>query len=201
VLPPSGAEWEVATLRALDRQQLVSFNSGLWLEGIANGFVMWGVIGVATVVAVWRRRPLLAASFFLGFGVLYLNIFFGWLLWDRPRPSIIAEGIASPGALGSYPSGHVAQAVFVYGLLGYLWARRSPSAVEKLFALLVVATVVAVVGLGRLRLGAHWPADLVAGAVIATVWTAGVAHSLARGESGTGLSGAAPRHPAKAGTQ
>jgi undecaprenyl-diphosphatase len=169
---------ERGVLRALDAADPVSFNSALWLEGLANGFVMWIAVGVATLLAARARKPLLAASFFLGFGVLYINIFFGWFLWPRARPSIIAEGLASPGALSSYPSGHAAQAVFVYGMFAFLWIRRARSSMEKVAAVLAVLFVVGVVGFGRLRLGSHWPSDLAAGYLIAAVWTFGVTRAL-----------------------
>lgn len=174
--------WERGVLRRLDSADPVSFNSALWLEGLANGFVMWITVGVAAILAARAGKPLLAASFFLGFGVLYANIFLGWLLWPRERPSIIAEGLASPGALSSYPSGHTAQAVFVYGLLGYLWLRRTGRAAEKAAALAAFLFVVGVVSFGRLRLGSHWPSDLAAGFLIASFWTFGVTRSLRAAE-------------------
>lgn len=180
---PDVIAWERDVLRNLEAADPVSFNSALWLEGLANGFVMWIAVGISAVMAARARRPLLAASFLLGFGVLYMNIFFGWLLWPRQRPSIIAEGLASPGALSSYPSGHAAQSVFVYGMFAYLWIRLARSRLEKATALLAMLFVVAVVCFGRLRLGSHWPSDLVAGFVIAAFWTYGTTRALKAAET------------------
>lgn len=178
LLPAPERSWEQRALLSIEANDLVSFNSALWLEGPANGFVMWGVVWVAALVAAWRRRPLIAASFLLGFGVLYFNIFLGWGLWPRTRPALIAEGVASPGALGSYPSGHVAQAVFVYGLLSYLWLRASASRAERVAGVAALVVLIAIIGFARLRLGSHWPSDLAAGFVISAVWTFGVIDSL-----------------------
>lgn len=85
----------------VDRLEWLTFNTALWLEGPANGFVMWGLVAAWSPLAAWQRMPLLAATLFLGFGVLYLNIFLGWLLWPRPRSDLIADGLASrvPSAL------------------------------------------------------------------------------------------------------
>jgi membrane-associated phospholipid phosphatase len=173
------AAQERGVLRWFEQQSAVSFNFALWLEGPANGFVLWGVVGVCSAVAVWRRRPLLALSFFLGFGSLYFNIVLGWVLWPRPRPEMIAAGIASPGTLSAYPSGHVAQAIFVYGFLAYLWLRGSRHSGEKIFGVALVAAIAVVIGCARLRLGSHWPSDLVAGLVIGAVWLTGVIRSYA----------------------
>lgn len=104
----------------VDRLEWLTFNTALWLEGPANGFVMSGLVAAWSPLAAWQRMPLLAATLFLGFGVLYLNIFLGWLLWPRPQPDLIANWLASPGALSAYPSGHVAQATFVYGMFAFL---------------------------------------------------------------------------------
>jgi undecaprenyl-diphosphatase len=172
--------WESEVLRSLDAQRLVSFNTGLWIEAFGNGFILWTLVLAATFLAAWHRLPLVAASLFLGFGSLYANIVAGWMLWPRERPTLIQGGAASPGALGSFPSGHVAQAVFVYGLLAYLWIRASPSPGERLAAGGAVILMVAAVALGRLRLGAHWPSDIAAGLVVGGVWLAGVAHALSR---------------------
>ena len=166
-------------LQWVDRQEWLTFNTALWLEGPANGFVMWGLVAASSLLAAWQRRPLLAATLFLGFGVLYMNIFLGWILWPRPRPDLIADGLASPGSLSAYPSGHVAQAIFVYGMFAFLWLRRTAVFSEKLFGYLLALAVVGVVGFARLRAGSHWPSDLIAGLIIGVFWTVGAARSLA----------------------
>ena len=172
--------WEREALLSMDRQKFISFNSALWIEAPGNGFIQWGLVTVSACVAAWLRKPLLAASFFLGFGSLYLNILLGWFLWPRERPTLIAEGMASPGMLSSYPSGHVAQAVFVYGLLASIWWRQTAHWGERALATGLVGLMVSVIGIGRLRLGAHWPSDLLAGFLIGGVWLAVVILALNR---------------------
>jgi undecaprenyl-diphosphatase len=72
--------------------------------------------------------------------------------------------------LHSFPSGHAALCIAVYGFLAYLWIRASKSVAEKVFAVVVVALLTTVVSLARVRLGSHWPSDIVAGAVIGIAW-------------------------------
>jgi membrane-associated phospholipid phosphatase len=180
---PALADWESRTMARIDQQTLLSFNWALWLEGLGNGFVLWGAVLVAAGLAAWTFRPLLAASFLFGFGSLYLNVIAGWLLWDRERPTVVLDGIASPATLSGFPSGHVAQSVFFYGLVCFLWLRLSRRASERAFGIVLLLAVVAVVGVGRLRLGAHWPTDVVGGLVIGGVWTAAVALAVARGDA------------------
>ena len=71
----------------------------------------------------------------------------------------------------------------VYGLLAYLWARSSRSAAERILAVLLLAALLVTVGWARLRLGAHWPSDVLVGYVIGAAWLATVILALRRAES------------------
>lgn len=175
--------WEAGVVRWLDTQQYLSFNFGLWLEGPANGFVLWFVVLYASGVAGWRERPLIALSLLTGYTLMYLPIVTGWIAWDRPRPMLIAGGIGSPGGVfRSFPSGHTIQAVFAYGFLAYLWFRLAPRRLERATIVLLYLLVLCAVTAGRLRLGAHWPSDVVAGLLIGAAWLAAVLATLRRAE-------------------
>lgn len=171
---------ERAAIEALDGLRWPSFTMAMWLEPLGSAFVLWPLMAAAAGFAAWRGRPLHALSLLLGYGSVFLHVLTGWLLWNRPRPTLIADGLGSPGALHSFPSGHVAQAVFTYGILAYLWCAASRSRSERILVAALAAAVVAVVTLGRLRLGAHWPSDVVAAVAVAGVWTVAVAIALRR---------------------
>jgi undecaprenyl-diphosphatase len=82
----------------------------------------------------------------------------------------------------AFPSGHVVHTVFAYGLLALWWMGATRSRGERVVAGLFAVAAVVTVALGRLRLGAHWPSDVAAAAVIGAVWLAAVAHAVRRGE-------------------
>lgn len=165
--------WEAGVVRWFARSAPFSFNTAMWLEGIANGFVLWAVMLLGGAVAARRGRPFLALSFLVGYSAAYLPILTGWLAWERERPHLIAGGIADPGGIfHSFPSGHMVQATFAYGLLLWLWRRASGSATERAAIVLLFLLLALVVGAGRVRVGAHWPTDVAAGFVLGVAWLA-----------------------------
>jgi undecaprenyl-diphosphatase len=63
---------------------------------------------------------------------------------------------------GSFPSGHVIHAVIIFGLVPFLlWILTNRPAVLRL-GFVVFAVVVLFVAWSRVRLGAHWPSDVIA---------------------------------------
>lgn len=159
-----------------------SFNAAIWIETPGNSVFLIPVMLAAAVVATRRGLPLHALSIVAAFALIDTVILLGWLVWDRPRPTLVYDGIAAPG-WHSFPSGHVAQTVSMYGLFGYFWMRASARRSEQIFVALLVALLIGGVSLSRLRLGAHWPSDVVAGGLIGASWLAVVIVALRRAEA------------------
>ena len=168
-LAESGAlSWEREMILGLEDDRLLSFHDAAWLQAFGSSAMMVPLVFLATGMALWMHGPIRAAGIFAAFLIAKVLVFSGWAMWERARPDFINEGIGVPAGLGSYPSGHIVQLVAVYGLLVYYWARASRSWAEQLVAWLLLAVLVVATGAARLRVGAHWPSDLVAGVVIGT---------------------------------
>lgn len=183
-LAAAGAlEWEERALRDFVAAAPLTFNTAIWMDAAGNGLVLW--LGVLTfaALAAWQGLALRALTLLVGFTAAYLPFVSGWLLWRRARPLEVAGGIATPGSLSSFPSGHVVQAVVAFGILAHLWASRTPSRAEAFLAWLVALAGVAAVVVARLRLGAHWPSDLVAAFILGAAWLAVLVIALRRAES------------------
>lgn len=177
-------EWERGAVEWVVAALPISFSTAMWLEGVGNGFVLWGLMLFSAGMAAWARRPLRCLAFLMGYSLVYVVIAAGWWMWDRPRPDLVMQGLASPGGFfRAYPSGHVVQSTFAYGLLTWQWIREATRTSERLTAAILCVLLIAVVALGRLRLGVHWPSDLLAGAVIGGGWVAAVAISTGWAES------------------
>ncbi len=160
----------------------ISFHAAIWVETPGNSVFLIPVILVAAIIAIWWNAPLRALSIVAAFAIIDTIVLIGWLMWDRQRPTLIYDGAASPG-FHSFPSGHVAQTIAVYGLLAYFWISASHRRAEQLLALGLCALLVVAVGLARLCLGTHWPSDLAAGAVVGGVWLTAIIVALRKAEA------------------
>lgn len=165
--------WEAEFVRGFEQRAPFSFGWAIWIESPGNGVILWPLVVVAAAIAAWQRRTLLALTIAGGFVMLDAAVLLGWKLWPRARPDLIAGGVASSAeSFSAFPSGHVSQTVVVYGLLAALWLRGTRLRGEKIFGWSLVALLALAVGASRLRLGAHWPTDVVAGALLGAFWLA-----------------------------
>lgn len=170
--------WDERTLRSIERGR-VSFQNAILLESPGNLIYMIPLVVCVAVVAIRWRRPVFAVTVVASYVIARAIVIVGWSLWDRPRPTLIAEGVAAP-PLHSYPSGHIVLAMSVYLPLAYAWGRASKSNVERAIAMLLAITWCAAAGYARVRLGSHWPSDVIAGGVLGLAWAAVVIFTLAR---------------------
>ncbi len=119
-------------------------------------FVVAG--GIVAFVVLWRRcRGSALTLGSLVAAALTVDIALK-LVVDRPRPPNPAVNTE----FGSFPSGHVIHAVVIFGLVPFLlWILTNSPALLRL-GFVVFAVVALSVALSRVRLGAHWPSDVIA---------------------------------------
>jgi undecaprenyl-diphosphatase len=118
-----------------------------------------GALGLA-LRGRWRSGVVLI----LAYVVTDLTVALVKLLVSRPRPD---ANLTEAGGF-SFPSGHSAMSMVVYGCLAFALARTVRGFPRVAFALAGGLLVVAI-GLSRIYLGVHYPSDVIAG------WTTGAA--------------------------
>lgn len=169
--------WESGALERLRDHGPFTLSTAVWWQTFGTDITLVILIILTAGIAVWARRPLTAWSIALAFLVMDPIVRIGWLLWDRARPRILYDGIASP-AFHSFPSGHTGKTLAVYGILTFIWVRASRSVIERVIAVLLLAAIASVVPLGRVSMGVHWPSDILAGWIIGLYWLIVLASAL-----------------------
>ena len=173
---------ETALLQRVLEILPMSFHAAIWIETPGNSVFLLPITLLATIIAIWWGAPLRALSLAAAFVLIDTLVLIGWWVWDRPRPDLVYGGIAAPG-FHAFPSGHVAQTIAVYGLLAYFWAASSARRLERALAITLCALLVVIVALSRIRLGAHWPSDVAAGALLGGAWLTALIVALRRAEA------------------
>ncbi len=104
------------------------------------------------------RHAFFAASTLVGTALLNTTIKH---LFSRARPEVIADPLSS----FSMPSGHASASFAFFLVLGVL-ASRDKAPRVRLTWMLLAAMPAAFIALSRVYLGAHWPSDIIAGALL-----------------------------------
>ena len=113
------------------------------------------IIGARLYFGRWPESLFIATAMVIELSVFLLVT----LLVHRARPAVPELDISPPTS--SFPSGHTAAALALYGALALLIYRRTRRRYAWLLLLMPLA-----VGLARLYRGMHHPSDVVAGLVL-----------------------------------
>jgi membrane-associated phospholipid phosphatase len=164
---------------------------GLFATEFGTSAYMFAYSALIALVAIWGLRQghrtwrgeslrLIAERAFYFFAAIAISGLLAQLikhLVGRARPPLLAvdgpyhfEGIAFTNALASFPSGHTTSAFAAAVALSYM----RPDWRNWLFG------GAALIGLSRVLVGAHFPSDVVGGAVLGATVSAAVARSFAR---------------------
>ena len=163
--------WDLSLARSIQSISIPGFEKvmiGVSLFG--NGWIPWVLVvgaGLALVKIGLRAEGVLCMS----------GAASGWvvnqllkLLIGRPRPSYTLVNVAGVFHFDSFPSGHVVFFVEFFGLLlffSYVVLKRGPLRHAALFS---CALLIALVGVSRVYLGAHWPSDVVGAYLAGGIW-------------------------------
>ena len=112
----------------------------------------------------WKRAALWLAIAMIGSVLLDLALKYAY---HRVRP---AAFFGSPARYYSFPSGHALSSLCFYGVMAGLLSARTKSVWLRVVIWVIAAALVVAIGLSRIYLGVHYPSDVLAGYLAATVW-------------------------------
>lgn len=146
-------------------------SAGMTRAMTAISLLGYNVLIVELVIALavfaklkWRRAALWLTIAMAGSLVLDLTLKY---IYHRTRPTAYF-GMAPHSY--SFPSGHAMCAFCFYGVLAGLLSARTKPLVWRLLIWVAATALVIAIGLSRIYLGVHYPSDVVAGYLAATVW-------------------------------
>lgn len=130
---------------------------------------------LATYIFYRKNLQLAAALLVVSVpGAAILGIFLK-SFYQRARPELFDLGYTAP--FFSFPSGHAITAISFYGVLTLLTARRL-GGWRRWTVTAAGAVLVLLIGFSRLYFGVHYPSDIVAGYLCATIWVGTVGAAL-----------------------
>jgi len=161
------------TGQKLDSWVFLTFNlrgrRPVWLDQVMSGFTQIGsgfaALGIALVLFLTRNSSL---AYELLLGTLTLLVVVSLVKWvvrrARPFISLTQARIVGYRPRGrSFPSGHTSQSFFIATLM-----------IQHFHVSLGLATLLYslafMVGVTRMYVGAHYPRDVLAGAILGTAW-------------------------------
>jgi membrane-associated phospholipid phosphatase len=129
-------------------------------------------IGLSIVLVLVLRWWLGRWRESVGVAVAILGELFVFLLVtntvDRPRPPVPRLDVAPPTS--SFPSGHTAAAVALYGCLAVIVLRQLAARWAAWLVALLCCCVPVIVAVSRVYRGMHYPSDVTFGALGGGIW-------------------------------
>jgi undecaprenyl-diphosphatase len=130
-----------------------------------NILILELAIAIAVFVFLhWRRAAIWLAVTMAGALALDLAL---KSAFHRPRPTPFFG--AAPSSF-SFPSGHALCSFCFYAVLAGLVATRVQSLFLRIMVGVVAAALVIAIGVSRIYLGVHYPSDVIAGYLAASMW-------------------------------
>lgn len=144
-----------------------------WMDTLMVAITMLAdtavIVGFAGIIGLWllMQRNVSALLHWVAalvFGTILIRILKFSLQVPRPDPTMYT-GTSS----FSFPSAHATMAMLTYGFLAVLITREMPPA-KRMRIYLGAGTIILLVALSRLYLGAHWFSDVLGGLTLGLLW-------------------------------
>ncbi|MEP0918557.1 phosphatase PAP2 family protein [Leptolyngbya sp. DQ-M1] len=137
----------------------------LFVTAIGDPMVLVIVAVIMSLVLLRHQRSQAMTIAIGGVGALGLNLLLK-RLFERARPELWSRVVEVN--FYSFPSGHAMLSIVMYGLFGYLLAKRYGK--YRSLIVLLMSLLIALIGFSRMYFGVHWLTDIIAGYGAGFVW-------------------------------
>jgi membrane-associated phospholipid phosphatase len=152
--------------RWLEDQRTPFLNDASYVTShIADRWVLIPLVGIVVLSLALRKRWRLGSFYLQAILAEVLTYGLVTMFIERPRPEPV-EQLDTFNLLHSFPSGHVAASVAIYGSLALLLAAHYKDIRARVAIWTVAAGFPLVVATSRIYRGEHHPIDVVAGALM-----------------------------------
>ncbi len=157
-------QWDATVAAAAQAQVGAGAQQVLrWISDLGDVLVLTPLVAAVSIGLLWRGRGALALGGLLAVLGNSLAVRVLKNLFERPRPPG-ADELLTSGA--SFPSGHAAGALLVYGLLLWLVLPLAPSRRGRAWLALAGGALIGAIVASRVLLRVHFVSDVVGGLLL-----------------------------------